>query len=100
MNSDEALDALAVTLDQLRRLLPDNKATWDREVVVRLAVERLWIIAGNLAEEYRIPVGIPAGAEPWSELAGYRHLLAHAPSLVTSPRIGCSRTAPPILIES
>ncbi len=88
MNSDETLDALVATLDHLRRLLPDNRATWDQDPVVRLAVERLWITAGNLAEAYRIMMGIPAGVELWSELAGYRHLLAHAlPCDVSSDRV-------------
>lgn len=78
MNADEALAELIGTLGQLRQLLPRNKAIWDRRPVVRLAVERLWITAGNLAEAYRVEQGIASGVGPWSELAGYRHLLAHA----------------------
>ena len=78
MNASEALDALIATLEQLDELLPHDKASWDSDVVIRLAVERLWISAGNLAEAYRMEQGVPTGVEPWSELAGYRHLLAHA----------------------
>lgn len=56
--------------------------------VVRLAVERLWITAGNLAEVYRIERGVTTGVEPWSELVGYRHLLAHAlPGDISSDRV-------------
>lgn len=88
MTADEAIDALIATLEQLRRILPTQKPTWDQDVMVRLAVERLWITAGNLAEAYRIEQGLATGVEPWSELAGYRHLLAHAlPGDVSSDRV-------------
>src|SRR5665213_155328 len=94
MTADEALDTLVATLEHLRRILPDDKATWDSEVLVRLAVERLWITAGNLAEAYRIERGIVAGVEPWSELAGYRHLLAPAlPGDLSSDRVFADTTA-------
>ncbi|MGH3848750.1 MAG: hypothetical protein ACRDRT_03435 [Pseudonocardiaceae bacterium] len=88
MTTDEVLNALVATLEQLRRTLPDDKATWNDEVLVRLAVERLWITAGNLAEGFRIDRGMAPGVEPWSELAGYRHLLAHAlPGDLSSDRV-------------
>jgi len=88
VTADEALDTLVATLEQLRRIFPQQKATWDSEVLVRLAAERLWITAGNLAEVYRIERGIAVGVEPWSELAGYRHLLAHAlPGDLSSDRV-------------
>lgn len=54
MTADEVLDALVTTLEELRRIFPGEKDAWDSEVLVRLAVERLWITAGNLAEAYRI----------------------------------------------
>jgi hypothetical protein len=50
VTTDEVLDALVATLEQLRQILPGAKAKWDSDVLVRLAVERLWITAGNLAE--------------------------------------------------
>ena len=78
MTADEALGALVGTLEQLRQIFPRDKATWDSRPIVRLAVERLWITAGNLAEMYRIERGVTTGVDPWSELVGYRHLLAHA----------------------
>ena len=94
MTADEVLVALVVALEQLRQVLPDDKTVWDNDVLVRLAVERLWITAGNLAEAYRIEEGIAAGIEPWSELAGYRHLLAHElPGDLSSDRVFADTTA-------
>lgn len=88
MTADEALGALVATLEQLRQIFPGDKAAWNSRPVVRLAVERLWIAAGNLAEAYRTERGIVPGAEPWSELVGYRHLLAHAlPGDISSDRV-------------
>ena len=53
-----------------------------------LPIERLWIYAGNLAEEFRLANGLPTSVEPWSELYGYRNLLAHAlPGEVTAQRV-------------
>jgi hypothetical protein len=73
---EEAHSALLETLDELRRTLPTTKDAWDMDAVVRLAVERLWITAGNTAEEYRRTAGIDLGVEPWSELVAYRNRLA------------------------
>lgn len=39
---------------------------------------RLWIVAGNLSEEYRLGLAIEKGAEPWAELTNFRNRLAHA----------------------
>lgn len=94
MRAEEALAALIATLEQLKALLPGDKAAWDRDVVVRLAIERLWITAGNLAEAYRLEQGVPTGVEPWSELASYRHLLAHVlPGDLSSDRVFADTTA-------
>jgi len=88
VTADEALGALLGTLEQLRQIFPKEKATWDSHLLVRLAIERLWITAGNLAETYRIECGVTTGVEPWSELVGYRHLLAHAlPGDISSDRV-------------
>ena len=93
MSAEETLDALIATLESLGKLLPADKATWDQEPVVRLAVERLWITAGNLAEAYRVQQDLPGGVEPWSELAGYRHVLAHAlPGDLSSDRVFADTT--------
>ncbi len=94
MTADEVLVALVAALEQPRQVLPDDETVWDNDVLVRLAVERLWIAAGNLAEAYRIEEGIVAGIEPWAELAGYRHLLAHAlPGDLSSDRVFADTTA-------
>lgn len=88
MNAGDALAELFVVLSQLRQLLPNDKGVWDRQPVLRLAVERIWITACNLAEAYRIEQGIASGVEPWSELVGYRHLLARAlPGDISSDRV-------------
>jgi uncharacterized protein with HEPN domain len=93
VTAEEALDALLLTLDQLLRILPRSKSAWDEDDAIRLAVERLWITAGNLAEAYRIDRGIAPGIEPWSELAGYRNLLAHAlPGDISSDRVFADST--------
>jgi len=90
----DLIDDLVATLEQLRQILPSNRATWDNQPVVRLAVERLWITAGNLAETYRITSGIDTGVDPWAELAGYRNLLAHAlPGDVSSDRVFADTTS-------
>lgn len=63
---------------QIERLTPTDKAAWDDNELVRLAIERLWITAGNLAEAYRIAADLPTGIEPWAELSRLRSILAHA----------------------
>jgi hypothetical protein len=96
VTGDEALSALTATVEQLREIVPANKAVWDAEPVVRLAVERLSITAGNVAEEYRRSVGIEAGVEPWAGLAAYRNRLAHAlPGDLSTDRIWSDTTADP-----
>lgn len=88
MTAGEALQALISTLEQLREVVPADKSQWDAQPLLRLAVERLWITCGNLAEAYRLERGIPSGIDPWAELAGYRNLLAHAlPGDVSSDRV-------------
>lgn len=88
MTPQDSLDALVAALEQLRRILPSDKPTWDDQPVVRLAVERLWITVGNLAETYRTASGIESGIDPWAELAGYRNLLAHAlPDDISADRV-------------
>ena len=94
MTAGETLEALIATLEQIRRVLPASKAGWDNDLVIRLAVERLWITAGNLAEAYRRERGLAAGDEPWSELVGYMHLLAHAlPGDISSDRVFADSSA-------
>jgi len=94
VTADEAFDALIETLEQLQQILPEAKTTWDTNMLVRLAVERLWITAGNAAEEYRRAVGIDPGIEPWAEMIAYRNRLAHAlPGDLSTDRIWADTTA-------
>ncbi|MDP9021428.1 MAG: hypothetical protein M3N57_01745 [Actinomycetota bacterium] len=78
MNGPLLVDQLVEVLEQISDLLPDDRDVWDDDVRTRLAVERLWITAGNVAEAHRVTAGIDAGAEPWAELYRFRNLLAHA----------------------
>lgn len=65
----------------------------DEQPVTRLAIERLWITAANLAEIYRMDQGLATGTEPWAELVGYRNLLAHAlPGDISSDRVFADST--------
>lgn len=102
MTADEAVARLVETLEQIQRILPGEKIAWDSNHLVRLAIERLWITAGNVAEEYRRAAGVDAGVEPWAELAAYRNRLAHAlPSDLSADRIWADTVAdvPRILEE-
>jgi len=64
-------------LEHLFQLAVSGRERYDTDVLVRLAVQRLWITAGNYAEAYRAAAGIQTGTQPWSELYGYRSVLAH-----------------------
>ena len=75
--SEEHLQQLLATLRRIAALLPDALDAWHEDEVARLAVERLWIFAGNLADAYRLAAGIDAGLGPWAELHRFRSLLAH-----------------------
>jgi uncharacterized protein with HEPN domain len=102
VTGEEALTALVATLEQIRDLIPADKSAWDGHPVVRLAVERLWVSAGNCAEEYRRANQIDPGVEPWAELAGYRNRLAHAlPGDLSSDRVWTDTTTDlePIIAE-
>jgi uncharacterized protein with HEPN domain len=54
--------------------------------VIRLAVERLWITAGELAARYSDAHRLPAATNPWSELHRFRSRLAHAVPGEISPQ--------------
>lgn len=75
---DDPLGELALTLQRISDLVPDELAAWQQDEIRRLAVERLWITSGNLAEEHRLRHGIDTGVDPWAELHRFRSLLAHA----------------------
>jgi uncharacterized protein with HEPN domain len=72
------LKQLQATLRRIADLVPGTLADWQADELLRLAIERLWITAGNLAEAHRIATGADTGADPWAELHRFRSLLAHA----------------------
>jgi uncharacterized protein with HEPN domain len=76
--SADYLKQLQATLRRIADLVPGALADWQADELLRLAIERLWITAGNLAEAHRIATGVDAGADPWAELHRFRSLLAHA----------------------
>jgi hypothetical protein len=69
VNGPGLVDHLVEVLEQIDELLPDDKAGWDADVRTRLAIERLWITAGNVAEVHRTSVGLDVGTGPWAELS-------------------------------
>lgn len=77
MSAAELLVGLTRTIEQIAGLAELGRRRYDEDVLVRLAVQRLWITAGNYAEAYRAAVGAAPGEQPWSELYGYRSVLAH-----------------------
>lgn len=84
----ELLAGLVRTLDDLATLAALGRPRYDSDPLVRLAVQRLWITAGNYAEAYRISVGGLVAENPWSELYGYRSVLAHAlPEEINDERV-------------
>jgi uncharacterized protein with HEPN domain len=86
--SEGYLEQLHATLQRIADLVPATLADWQSDEVRRLAVERLWITAGNLAEAHRLSTGVEAGADPWAELHRFRSLLAHAlPGDLSSERV-------------
>jgi uncharacterized protein with HEPN domain len=101
VSAPHLLDALEATLLRIQELTPADKASWDADDVVQLAVERLWITAGNVAEEYRRAAGVPAGIDPWAELYTFRSVLAHAlPGEVAPERVWSESVADlPRLVE-
>ena len=48
--SDSCREQLVETLQRIADLVPETFVAWKVDEVRRLAVERLWITAGNLAE--------------------------------------------------
>ncbi len=88
MSPAELLAGLARELEAIAVLAARGRAAWDADELLRLAVERRWITAGNYAERYRIAAGLDLATYPWTELYDYRCLLAHAvPEQLDAERI-------------
>ena len=77
MTAADLWAGLLRTLEDLAGLAALGRERYDTDPLVRLAVQRLWITAGNYAETYRASIGAEADEQPWSELYGYRSVLAH-----------------------
>lgn len=69
-----ALDRVLARIEELAAL---GRGRFDSDDLVRLAVERLWIYAGNLALAHCDDAGIPDGVGPWSEMIALRNVYAH-----------------------
>ncbi|MDP8929037.1 MAG: DUF86 domain-containing protein [Actinomycetota bacterium] len=88
MSDAELLSSLEATLLRIQALTPADKAAWDADDLLQLAVERLWIAAGNAAEDFCKRAAVAAGVDPWAELYGFRSVLAHAlPDEVSADRV-------------
>lgn len=79
MTATELMEALRQTLTEIIDLTPKSREAWEQDRVLRLAVMKLWIDAGNYAEAYRRAIGAATRVQPWSGLVGYRGVLAHQP---------------------
>ncbi len=77
MTAAELRAGLRRTLEHISDLAGLGRERYDRDLLIRLAIQRLWITAGNYAEAYRVAIGAEVGTQPWSELYGYRSVLAH-----------------------
>lgn len=88
MTAAELRRGLLRTLEQISDLAGHGRDRYDADVLVRLAIQRLWITAGNYAEALRVASGAELGAQPWSELYGYRSVLAHMlPEEISDDRV-------------
>lgn len=88
MTVAELRSGLLRTLEHLSELADLGRERYDDDVLVRLAVQRLWITAGNYAEAIRVASGDAPGVKPWSELYGYRSVLAHMlPEEISDDRV-------------
>lgn len=88
MTIAELRSGLLHTLEQISELAELGRERYDADVFVRLAIQRLWITAGNYAEALRVTSGAEAGVQPWSELYGYRSVLAHMlPEEISDDRV-------------
>lgn len=82
------LEQLREVLNALDELAHLGRERYDVDRLVRWSIERLWILAGNLAEAHCQTTETPLGVEPWSELIAERNVLAHyAPDDISSARV-------------
>lgn len=65
------LDRVLARIHELAGL---GRQRFDTDDLVRLAIERLWIYAGNLALAHCDEANIPDGVGPWSEMIALRNV--------------------------
>lgn len=88
MTGTDLRAGLLDTLEAISGLAKFGRERYDADVLVRLAIQRLWITAGNYAEAHRAAIGAEVGTEPWSKLYGYRSVLAHMlPEEISDDRV-------------
>lgn len=88
MSDDEFLDGLADTLHEIETLIALGRTEYDANRLLRWSVHRLWIFAGNSAQVHAERHGIPCSTWPWSDLIGFRGIIAHwTPAQVNDERV-------------
>ena len=84
----DPVNELGSVLSSIARLAAEGRELFDADPRQRWSIERLWIFAGNLAEQHRRANGLPSGAEPWAELVGIRNVYAHyTPEAINPNRV-------------
>jgi uncharacterized protein with HEPN domain len=71
------LVSLVAILDQIATVEGLGRHRYDSDTGARLALQRLWIAAGEATRRYCDAEGIDDGMEPWTELCQLRDYLAH-----------------------
>lgn len=82
------LHELLRILEHINALVGEGREMFDNDPRQQLAIERLWIHAGNLASRHCDEAELPHGVEPWSELIGLRNVYAHQlPNQIVAERV-------------
>lgn len=90
LHVEQLLDVFA----EIEAALPGTVEEWRSSRIRQPAVQRLWILAGNLAEAHRVDASLNIKVQPWSELVGFRNRLAHMlPDGVDHDRVYAETTA-------
>lgn len=71
---DDHLAQLATILDVVGSFVAEGRSRYDRDVRQRLALQRMWIAAGECARRYCDAASVDLGEEPWSSIWGYRNV--------------------------
>jgi len=77
VSTEGSLDSLLAALDQIGGALAQGRPRYNTSWEVRLALQRLWIGAGEAARRHCRAEALDDGVEPWSEIRRLRDYLAH-----------------------